>query len=88
MKTYDKKLVTNIEGQLSLCEARASCMTYYFAGSNPVCNVQSMKSPLQMNSLLSKLFCYITWLDATLEKFQTAPLRQIRLYLRNNSLAD
>ena len=27
-----------------------------------VCNFQSMKSPLELNSLLSKFFCYITWL--------------------------
>ena len=27
-----------------------------------VCNLQSMKSPLELNSLLSKFFCYITWL--------------------------
>ena len=28
----------------------------------PVCNFQSMKSPVELNSLLSKFFCYITWL--------------------------
>ena len=27
-----------------------------------VCNFQSMKSPVKLNSLLLKLFCYITWL--------------------------
>ena len=27
-----------------------------------VCNFQSMKSPVELNSLLSKFFCYITWL--------------------------
>ena len=27
-----------------------------------VCNFQSMKSPLELNSLLSKFFFYITWL--------------------------
>ena len=26
-----------------------------------VCNFQSMKSPMEVNSLLSKFFCYITW---------------------------
>ena len=26
-----------------------------------VCNFQSMKSPVELNSLLSKFFCYITW---------------------------
>ena len=29
--------------------------------SNTVCNFQSMKSPVELNSLLSKFFCYITW---------------------------
>ena len=33
------------------------------------------------------LVSYITWLDATLDDLQTRPLRQILLYLRNNSLA-
>ena len=28
----------------------------------PVCNFQSTKSPVELNSPLSKLFCYITWL--------------------------
>ena len=27
-----------------------------------VCNFQFRKSPVELNSLLSKLFCYITWL--------------------------
>ena len=27
----------------------------------PVCNFQSMKSLVELNSLLSKFFCYITW---------------------------
>ena len=27
-----------------------------------VCNFQSMKSPVELNSLLSNFFCYITWL--------------------------
>ena len=26
-----------------------------------VCNFQSMKSPVELNSLLSKFFCYVTW---------------------------
>ena len=26
-----------------------------------VCDFQSMKSPVELNSLLSKFFCYITW---------------------------
>ena len=52
-----------------------------------VCNFQSMKSPVELNSLSSKFFCYITWLDATLDDLQTRPLRQILLFFRNNSLA-
>ena len=30
--------------------------------SKSVCNFQSMKSLVELNSLLSKFFCYITWL--------------------------
>ena len=26
-----------------------------------VCNFQSMKSPVELNSLLSTFFCYVTW---------------------------
>ena len=26
-----------------------------------VCNIQSMKTPVELNSLLSKFFCFITW---------------------------
>ena len=53
--------------------------------------VYNMKSPVELNSLLSKFFCYITWfvippVDATLDDLQTRPLCQI-LFLRNNSLA-
>ena len=33
-----------------------------FTNTNTVCNFQSRKSPVELNSLLSKLFCYITWL--------------------------
>ena len=29
--------------------------------SMSVCNFQSMKSPVKLNSRLSKFFCYITW---------------------------
>ena len=31
--------------------------------TNSVCNFQSMKIPVEMNSLFLKLFCYITWFD-------------------------
>ena len=30
-----------------------------------VCNFQSMRSPLELNSLFLTLFCYITWFDDT-----------------------
>ena len=57
-----------------------------------VCNFQSTKSPVEPNSLLSKfllyhLVCYSTWLDVTLDDLQTRQLRQILLFLWNNSLA-
>ena len=55
--------------------------------SMSVCNFQSMKSPVELNCLFSKFFCYITWLDAILDDLQTRPLRQILLFLRNKSLA-
>ena len=51
-----------------------------------------MKSPVELNSLLSIFFfvislgCYISWLDATLGDLQTRPLRQILLFLRNSTL--
>ena len=54
-----------------------------------VCNFQSMKNPVQLNSLFSKFycyitwFCYITWSDATLDDLQTRPLRQNLLFLWN-----
>ena len=51
-----------------------------------------MKSPVELNNLFSKFFCYhlvccITWLDTTLGDLQTRPLRQILLFLRNICLA-
>ena len=30
---------------------------------NSVCNFQSMKSPVELNNLLLKFFCYVTWFD-------------------------
>ena len=47
-----------------------------------VCHFQSMKSPVEPNSLFSKFFCYITWLD----DLQTRPLRQMLSFLRNNGI--
>ena len=34
----------------------------HFLPPDTVCNFQSMKSPMELNSLLSKFFYYITWL--------------------------
>ena len=48
-------------------------------GEVTVCNFQSMKSPVELNILLSKFFCYISWLAAALDDFQSRPLRQILL---------
>ena len=54
-----------------------------------VCNFQSMKSPVKLNSLFSKFACYMTWfliVDATVDDFQTRPLSQVLLFLRNSGL--
>ena len=50
-----------------------------------------MKTPVELNSFLSKSFYYITWLlyhwlNAIMDDLQTRPLRQILLFLWNNSL--
>ena len=39
-----------------------------------VCNFQSMKSLMELNSLLSKFFCYITWLLCQLIRRNTGQL--------------
>ena len=55
-----------------------------------VCNFQSMNNPVELQNLqnlfLYHLLCYITWLYATLDDLQTRLLRQILLFLWNNSL--
>ena len=51
-----------------------------------ICNFQSLRSPVEQNNLSPKCFCYITWLDATLDNLETKPLRQILLFPCNNSL--
>ena len=38
------------------------CSNSYLLLSITVCNFQSIKSPMELYSFLSKLFCYITWL--------------------------
>ena len=58
-----------------------------FKNLNTVCNFHSIKNPMELNNLLWKFFCYITWLDVTLDNLQTRYLRQILLFLWNNSLA-
>ena len=58
-----------------------------------VCNFQSMKSPVELNSLFSKFFCYITWFVISPDQTQhwTTCKRglyvKILLFLPNNSLA-
>ena len=67
------------------CIQESANSSFVFAGLN----FQSMKSPLELKSFFSKLFCYITWLvvspdywiDATTADLQTRPLRQILLFL-------
>ena len=44
-----------------------------------VCNFQSMKSPVELNSLFSKFFCYITW-------FIISPDQTLQLLLTNEAL--
>ena len=56
-----------------------------------VCNFQSMKSLLELNSLSSKFFCYITWCIISPIRRDTGRLsnetsRQILLFLRNSGL--
>ena len=48
---------------------------------------QSIKYLVEQNNLLSKFFSSITWLDVTMDDLKTRFLRQILLFLRNNSLA-
>ena len=52
-----------------------------------VCNFQSMKAPVELNSLLSNFFCCIAWFSATIDDLQTRPLRQVLLSLWGNGLA-
>ena len=55
-----------------------------------ICNFQSMRTLVELNSLLLIFFCYITWFDETRHwrPCKTKPSRQILLLLRNNSLED
>ena len=46
------------------CLRTRNCVKMFHATST-VCNFQSMKSPVELNSLFLKFFCYITWFDET-----------------------
>ena len=39
----------------------AAAVLLHYYNTSTVCNFQSMKSPVEMNSFLSKFFCYATW---------------------------
>ena len=43
------------------CVGNSSNRTKVNATDNTVCNFQSMKTPVELNSLLLKFFCYTTW---------------------------
>ena len=47
-----------------------------------VCNFQSMKSPLELNGVLSKFFCFITWLLYQLIRRNTTTCKQ-GLYVKS-----
>ena len=36
---------------------------FFLLKLNPVCNFQSVKSPVELESLFLEFFCYITWFD-------------------------
>ena len=61
----------------------------YTTDALSVCHFKSMKNPVEMNSLFYYITCsfYIAWLHAALDDLQTRPLRQILLFLGNDSLA-
>ena len=53
---------------------RNRIITHFFWKIITVCNFQSMKSPVELNSLLSKFFCLITWLLYQLIRHDTGRL--------------
>ena len=53
-----------------------------------VFNFQCMKNSMELNSIFSNFFCYITWLDTTLDDLQTRPLCQILLFWGNCKLSN
>ena len=61
-----------------------------FMMTGPVRNFEYIKSPVELNSLFSKFFCYITrfitLLDATVDDLQTRSLHKIFFFLWNINL--
>ena len=53
--------------------------------TGPVRNFESIKSPVELNSIFSEFFCYITRfitiLDATVDNLQTRSLHKILFFL-------
>ena len=45
-----------------------------------------MESPVELNSLLLKFFCYVTWFDDKLDPLQMSPIFQNLFFLSNNIL--
>ena len=39
--------------------------TEMIQSNETVCNFESMESPVELNRLFLKLFCYVTWFDET-----------------------
>ena len=61
---YSGRMVVHI-ASAKITECEGSISPYSFYGQLLdclVCNFQSMNSPMELNSLLSKFFCYITGL--------------------------
>ena len=65
----DLRNVDNYNGKIKVGVLKIEKLSGEFCGASLFlskilqdCNFQSMKSPVEMNSLLSKFFCYITWL--------------------------
>ena len=48
-----------------------------------VCNFQAMKSPMELNSLLSKFFCYITWLVISPDQTRQCTTCKRGLYIKS-----
>ena len=55
------KFQNNIRISIKTAHVSRLSVSFDYGLNQAVCNFQSMKSPVELNSLLSKLFCYITW---------------------------